>query len=173
MDRCDRALSWLRLRHSRVQLRSLRGAQERHRLGLSRMESQGGCIRELTAPRWAQAASSSSVKRRSRFSWPDSLIGPHPCHHLVGSLHGRRCRGRTGGPRATGQGNDRRSAVVHRGPAGDACQRGVTPPHGDGRDSGCRLERADLSKPPNPPPPRCSGLQVSYDARPQVSESAH
>ena len=47
MDRRDRAVRWLRLRHPRIQLRALRGAQERYRLGLSRVESQGGRLREL------------------------------------------------------------------------------------------------------------------------------
>src|SRR5882672_5787604 len=47
MDRRDRAVRWLRLRHPRIQLRTLRGAQERDRLGLSRVESQGGWLCEL------------------------------------------------------------------------------------------------------------------------------
>src|SRR5882672_865257 len=47
MDRRGRAIRRLRLRHPRVQLWPLRGAQECDRLGLSRVESQGGWLREL------------------------------------------------------------------------------------------------------------------------------
>src|SRR5439155_17297777 len=47
MDRRHRAVRRLRLRRPRVQLRPLRGAQKRDRLGLSRVESQGSRLREL------------------------------------------------------------------------------------------------------------------------------
>ena len=46
---------------------------------------------------------------------PDSLIGPHPRRHLVGSLPGRRCRCWTGRAGGACRGDDRRSAVVDRG----------------------------------------------------------
>jgi NAD(P)H-dependent FMN reductase len=45
---------------------------------------------------------------------PDSLIGPHPCRHLVGSLPRRRCRRWTGRAGGACPDADRRSLVVDR-----------------------------------------------------------
>jgi hypothetical protein len=47
MDRRDRAVRWLRLRYPRVLPWTRRGTQERDRLGVSRVESQGGGLCEL------------------------------------------------------------------------------------------------------------------------------
>ena len=57
---------------------------------------------------------------------PDSLVGPYPCCHPVGSLPRRRCRrwiGRAGG---ACRGADRRSAVVDRSLENGARQRVLT-----------------------------------------------
>src|SRR3989442_5227953 len=126
MDCRDRAVRRLRLRHPRVQLRPLRGAQERDRLGLSRVESQGGWLRELWLRhgRTQRPAASPNGDRDS--ARPDSLIGPHPCRHLVGSLPRRRCRRRAGRAGGTCRGDDRRSAVVDRGLEGGAGQMNTT-----------------------------------------------
>ena len=57
---------------------------------------------------------------------PDSLIGPHPRRHPVGSLPGRRCRRRAGGAGGACRSDDRRSAVVDRGLEDGARQRVLT-----------------------------------------------
>ena len=114
MDRRDRAVRRLHLRHPGIQLRPLRGAQERDRLGLSRVASQGGLLRELWLRHGRTQRSAASPNGDRDSARPDSLVGPHPCRHSDGSLPGRRCRrwtGRAGGAR---RGNDRRSAVVDR-----------------------------------------------------------
>src|SRR5882762_7397974 len=47
LDRRNRGVRRLRLRDARVQLRTLSGAEERHRLGVPGVESQGRWLREL------------------------------------------------------------------------------------------------------------------------------
>ncbi len=56
----------------------------------------------------------------------DSLIGPHPCRHLVGSLPRRRCRRRTGRVGGARRNADRRSLVVDCSLEGGARQRVLT-----------------------------------------------
>src|SRR6267378_6870344 len=126
MDRRDRAVRRLRLRHPRVQLRTLRGAQERDRLGLPRVESQGGWLRQLWLRhgRTRRPAAPRNYDRASTRA--DSLIGPHPCRHLVGSLPRRRCRRRTDRVGGACRDADRRSLVVDRSLEGGARQRVLT-----------------------------------------------
>src|SRR6266849_1736266 len=126
MDRRDRAVRRLRLRHPRVQLRTRSSAQERHRLGLSRVESQGGCLRELRF-RNGRARRPAAPRNRNRGSArAGSLLGPHPCHYPLGSLQGRRCRRWTGRAGGECRGADRRSAVVDRGLEDGARRRFLT-----------------------------------------------
>src|SRR5437762_621008 len=107
MDGRDRAVRQLRLRHPRIQLRTFSGAKERNRLGLSRVEPQSGCLRELwlSHGRTQRPAAPPDGDRASTRA--DPLIRPHPCRHLVGSLPGRRCRRWTGRARGACQDADR------------------------------------------------------------------
>src|SRR2546428_11956723 len=126
MDCRDRAVRRLRLRHPRVQLRPLRGAQERDRLGLSRVESQGGWLRELWLRHGGTQRPAASPNGDRDSARPDSLIGPHPCRDPLGSLPGRRRRRRTGRAGGACPDADRRSAVVDRGLEGGAGQMNTT-----------------------------------------------
>jgi hypothetical protein len=87
-------------------------AEERHRLGVPRVESQGGWLREL----WLRdgrtrrpAAPRNSDRAPARAG---SFVSPHPCRHPVGSLPARRCRRRTRPAGGVGRSADRRSLVV-------------------------------------------------------------
>jgi NAD(P)H-dependent FMN reductase len=89
----------------------LRGAQKRHRLGLSGVESQGGFVSYGSA----MGARSVQQLRQTVIELqlapiPSSVF--HPCRHPVGSLQGRRCRRRAGAAGRACRGDDRRSAVV-------------------------------------------------------------
>ncbi len=69
-----------------------------------------------------RAAAPSNGDRTS--ARPDSLIGPHPCPHPVGSLQRQRCRRRAGAAGRACRGDDRRSAVVDSSLEDGASQRG-------------------------------------------------
>src|SRR4030081_2936252 len=117
------------------------------------MESQGSWLRELWLRhgRTRRPAASSNGDRAS--ARPDSLVGPHPCRHPVGSLPRRRCRRWTGRAGGACRGADRRSIVVDRSLEDGARQRVLTPPRGDGSNShaifrGTPMTHAQFKSPP-------------------------
>src|SRR5207245_2801727 len=88
MDRANRGLGWIYLRHPGIQLRPLRRAEKRDRLGLSGVEPQGGCLCKLWQ-RHGRARRPAASRNRNRASnGADPIIRPHPRRHALGTFPG-------------------------------------------------------------------------------------
>src|SRR6266478_4932052 len=104
MDGPNCGLGWFCIRHAGVQLRHIRGAEERHRLGVSGVEPQGCCLCKLRKchGRAIRPAASRDGNRDSNGT--DSIVCSYsPCDAL-----GTFPRwGRRQGPRRPGQASQR------------------------------------------------------------------
>src|SRR4029077_20272962 len=118
MDGSNRGLGWFCIRHAGIQLRSLRGAEERDRLGLSGVEPQGCCVCELRKRHGCASRPAASRDGNRDSNGPDSVICSHSRCDALGTFPGW---GRRQGPRRTGQasqGHDRRPDLVDGGSQG-------------------------------------------------------
>ena len=93
------------------------------RLGLPRVESQGGWFRELWLRHGRIRCPAAPCNGDRAPACSGSRIGPHPCRYCLGSLSGRRCRRWTGRDGEACRGDDRRLAVEDRSPKDCACAR--------------------------------------------------
>ncbi len=92
MDRTDSNRRRLCLRHSRVQLRATRGAEERARLGLPGVESEGGRLRELRERLGRPQRPTIEGKRDRASARAGPLVRQHSCRNSDGAFQRRRCR---------------------------------------------------------------------------------
>src|ERR1700745_213777 len=89
MDGPNCGLGWFCIRHAGVQLRHLRGAEKRDRLGLSGVEPQGCRVCELRK-RHGCASRPAAARNGSRDSdGGDSVVCSCPRCHAVGAFSGR------------------------------------------------------------------------------------
>jgi 3-oxoacyl-[acyl-carrier protein] reductase len=105
-------LGWIYLCHPGIQLRSLRRAEKRDRLGLSGVEPQGGCLCKLWQRHGRVRRPAASRNRNRASNGADPIIRPHPRRHALGTFPGRR---RSEGARRVGevsQRHDRRFTLV-------------------------------------------------------------
>src|SRR5450432_903382 len=112
MDGPNCGLGWFCIRHAGVQLRHVRGAEKRDRLGLSGVEPQGCCLCELWKRHGCASCPAASRDGNRDSNGADSIIRSYsPCDAL-GTFPGW---GRGQGPRRTGQAiqrHDRRPDLV-------------------------------------------------------------
>src|SRR6266850_2155212 len=104
MDRSDRALGWFCVCHAGIQLRPLRGAEKRDRLGLSGVEPQGCCVCELRKRHGCASRPAASRDGNRDSNGADSVICSHSRCDALGTFSGWR---RRQGLRRTGQASQR------------------------------------------------------------------
>src|SRR5260370_6005028 len=112
MDGSNRGLGWFCIRHAGIQLRPLRGAEKRDRLGLSGVEPQGCCVCELGKRHGCTSRPAASRDGNRDSNGADSVICSHSRCDALGTFSGW---GRRQGPRRTGQASqrhDRRPPLV-------------------------------------------------------------
>src|SRR5260370_29042582 len=112
MDGPNCGLGWFYIRHAGIQLRHLRGAEKRDRLGLSGVEPQGCCVCELRQCHGCASRPAASRDGNRNSNGTDSVICSHSRCDALGTFSGW---GRRQGPRRTGQASqrhDRRSDLV-------------------------------------------------------------
>src|SRR5712692_7941761 len=104
MDGSNRGLGWFCIRNAGIQLRALRGAEKRDRLGLSRVEPQGCCVCELRKRHGCASRPAASRDGNRDSNGTDSVICSHSRCDALGTFPGW---GRRQGPRRTGQASQR------------------------------------------------------------------
>src|ERR1700684_1093268 len=104
MDGPNCGLGWFCIRHARVQLRHLRGAEKCDRLGLSGMEPQGCCVCELRKRHGCASRPAASRDGNRDSNGTNSVICSHSRCDALGTFPGR---GRRQEPRRTGQASQR------------------------------------------------------------------
>src|SRR5258708_2699170 len=77
MDGSNRGLGWFCLRYAGIQLRALRGAEKRDRLGLSGVEPQGCCVCELRKRHGCASRPAASRDGNRDSNGTHSVICPH------------------------------------------------------------------------------------------------
>src|ERR1700686_1432040 len=118
MDGPNCGLGWFCIRHAGVQLRHLRGAEKRDRLGLSGVEPQGCRVCELRKRHGCASRPAASRDGSRDSNGADSVICSHSRCDALGTFPGW---GRRQGPRRTGQASqhhDRRPPLVDGSPQG-------------------------------------------------------
>src|SRR6267154_987478 len=112
MDGSNRGLGWFRIRDAGIQLRPLRSAEKRDRLGLPGVEPQSYCVCELRKRDGCASRPAASRDGNRDSNGTDSVICSHSCCDALGTFPGW---GRRQGPRRTGeasQRHDRRPPLV-------------------------------------------------------------
>src|SRR5260370_9661771 len=104
MDGPNCGLGWFYIRHAGIQLRHLRGAEKRDRLGLSGVEPQGCCVCELRKRHGCPGRPAASRDCNRNSNGADSVICSHSRCDALGTFSGW---GRRQGPRRTGQASQR------------------------------------------------------------------
>src|SRR5882762_9256656 len=88
MDGSNRGLGCFCIRHARIQLRPLRSAEKRDRLGLSEVEPQGCCVCELRKRHGCAGRPAASRDHNRDPNGTHSVIGPHPVATLWAHFQG-------------------------------------------------------------------------------------
>src|SRR6267154_1604222 len=104
MDGSNRGLGWFCIRYAGIQLRVLRGAEKRYRLGPSGVDPQGCCVCELRKRHGCASRPAVSRDGNRDSNGADSVICSHSRCDALGTFPGWGCRQ---GPRRTGQASQR------------------------------------------------------------------
>ena len=118
MDGRDRGRGWICIRHPGIQLRSLRSAEERDRLGLPGVEPQGRCFRELWQRHGRTRRPATSRNGNRAANGADSLVRSRSRCHSLGPFPGRGCGKRSRRSGEVSECHDRRSPLVDGGAEG-------------------------------------------------------